>query len=51
VKNRINGITCRTEAGVRHCSKGSFLPGHRVTDFRISAAHRVKRVTVSFVVD
>jgi hypothetical protein len=51
VKNRINGITCQTDAGVRHCFKGAFLPGHRVTDFRISASHRVKRVTVSFVVD
>jgi hypothetical protein len=51
VKNRINGITCRTEAGARHCVKGAFLPGHRVTDFSISAAHRVKRVTVSFVID
>jgi hypothetical protein len=51
VKNRINGITCATEAGVRHCFKGAFLPGHRVTDFTISASHRVKRVTVSFVVD
>jgi hypothetical protein len=51
VKNRVKGITCQTDAGSRHCFKGSFVPGHRVTDFTISAHHRVKRVTVSFVID
>jgi hypothetical protein len=51
VKNRIEGITCQTDAGVRHCFKGSFVPGHRVTDFTLSAHHRVKRVTVSIVID
>jgi hypothetical protein len=51
VKNRIEGITCKTESGHRSCFKGTFLPGHRVTVFNISSAHRVTRVTVSFVID
>jgi hypothetical protein len=52
VKNLLNGIRCRTDAGARHCFKGSFRPGRRVTDFNISLPqHRVTRVTVSFVVD
>jgi hypothetical protein len=50
VKNRIQGIRCRTESGSRHCFKGSFQPGQRVTDFAISSG-RVIRVTVAFVID
>jgi hypothetical protein len=52
VKNGVQGIRCRTEAGSRHCFKGKFRPGERVTDFSISLpAHLVTRVTVAFVID
>jgi hypothetical protein len=52
VKNKVQGIHCRTDAGSRHCFKGSFRPGKRVTDFSISTpGHRVTRVTVGIVID
>jgi hypothetical protein len=52
VKNRVRGIHCRTDAGTRHCFKGSFRPGKRVTDFSISApGGKVTRVTVGIVID
>jgi hypothetical protein len=52
VKSGVQGIRCRTDAGSRHCFKGSFRPGERVTDFSISLpAHLVTRVTVSFIID
>ena len=50
VKNRIQGVQCRTESGTRHCFKGQFAAGERVTDFRIRQG-RVSRVTVAFVID
>jgi len=51
VANRVPGIRCRVEFGVDHCFIGSFLPGHRVTDFRIGPTGRVRSVTVGFVID
>ena len=52
VKSGVQGIRCRTEAGSRHCFKGKFQPGERVTDFSISLpGHLVTRVTVAIVID
>ena len=52
VRNRVNGVHCKTESGFRHCFKGQFQPGKRVTDFSISTpALRVTRVTVGIVID
>ena len=52
VKNGVQGVQCKTEFGSRHCFKGQFTAGHRVTDFSISTpAHRVTRVTVGIVID
>ena len=47
----LRGERCRTESGgFRHCWLGSFLPGKRVTDFRLKAG-RVTSVDVGFVID
>jgi hypothetical protein len=52
VKDGVQGIHCRTESGSRHCFKGKFKPGERVTDFSISLPdHLVTRVTVAIVID
>ena len=52
VKNGVQGIHCKTESGSRHCFKGRFKPGRRVTDFSISLPdHKVTRVTVAIVID
>jgi hypothetical protein len=47
------GARCRTEASdFRHCWTGRFLPGHRVTDYRIGVFTReVKSILVAFVID
>ena len=50
VRARVAGVRCRTESGFRHCFVGRFLPGRRVTDFRIRRGH-VTSVDVGFVVD
>jgi hypothetical protein len=50
VRARVAGVRCRTESGFRHCFVGRFLPGRRVTDFRIERG-RVTSVDVGFVVD
>ena len=50
VRARVPGVRCRTETGLRHCFVGRFLPGRRVTDFRIRGG-RVRSVTVGFVID
>ena len=50
VRARVAGVRCRTESGFRHCFAGRFLPGRRVTDFRIKRG-RVTSVDVGFVVD
>jgi hypothetical protein len=46
----VAGVRCRTESGFRHCFVGRFLPGRRVTDFRIRRGH-VTSVQVAFVLD
>jgi len=51
VAARVRGVRCRVEFGVDHCFIGSFLAGHRVTDFRIGPTGRVRSVTVGFVID
>jgi hypothetical protein len=51
VENGVQGVRCRTEFGSRHCFKGQFRPGRRVTDFSLSSAGRVTRVTVAIVID
>jgi hypothetical protein len=50
VRNRVPGVTCDSVSGVRSCHTNEFLPGQRVTDFRIRNG-RVNRVAVSFVID
>ena len=37
VRAGVGGIRCRTESGRRHCFKGRFEPGRRVTDFSLSS--------------
>jgi hypothetical protein len=50
VRAHVPGVRCRSETGLRHCTVGRFLPGRRVTDFRIRGG-RVSSVTVGFVID
>ena len=46
----VPGARCESQAGFANCFVGSFEPGRRVTDFRLSNG-RVSRVTVGFVID
>ena len=49
--NSVKGLTCEDlGANVRTCHTGDFLPGRRVTDFRL-ANGKVESVTVARVVD
>jgi hypothetical protein len=50
VRAKVAGVRCRTESGFRHCFVGQFLPGRRITDFRIKNG-RVTSVDVGFVID
>ena len=50
VRAKVPGVHCRAEAGFRHCFVGRFLPGKRVTDFRLERGH-VTSVQVAFVLD
>ena len=50
VRAKVTGVRCRTESGFRHCFVGRFLPGKRVTDFRLKRGH-VTSVQVAFVLD
>jgi hypothetical protein len=51
VRAKVKGVKCKTESGgFRHCYVGSFLPGKRVTDFRIKHG-KVTSVEVGFVSD
>jgi hypothetical protein len=45
----LSGVKCETIAGVRSCHTGSFLPGRRVTDFRIVSG-KVASVSVGLVI-
>ncbi|MEX2108965.1 MAG: hypothetical protein WD827_08790 [Solirubrobacterales bacterium] len=52
VRAGVAGVQCRTEYGFSHCWKGSFLPGQRVTDFRLDEpGGRVVSVNIGFVID
>jgi hypothetical protein len=52
VRAGVAGTQCRTEFRISHCWKGSFLPGRRVTDFRLSEPEgEVISVNVGFVID
>jgi len=52
VKAGVAGTKCITEFGFSHCSKGSFLPGTRVTDFLLDGpGGKVEAVVVGFVID
>ena len=49
--NTVKGLTCEdVGANMRTCHTGDFLPGRRVTDFRLSNG-KVESVTVARVVD
>jgi hypothetical protein len=50
VKAGVPGVRCEGSGTARHCYLGRFLPGRRVTDFRL-ASGRVTRVVVGFVID
>ena len=50
VRAKVAGVRCRSESGFRHCFVGRFLPGRRVTDFRIKRGH-VTSVDIGFVID
>jgi hypothetical protein len=50
VKARVHNVTCRNESGFKHCFVGKFLPGRKVTDFRLRNG-RVSSVTIGFVID
>ncbi len=52
VRAGVVGTQCRTEFGISHCWKGSFLPGKRVTDFKLSEPEgAVTSVSVGFIID
>jgi hypothetical protein len=51
VAARVPGVKCKVEFGADHCYLGEFLPGRRVTDFRITSTGRVGRVAVGYVID
>ncbi len=50
LRRRIRRARCRTEFRVRRCVLGRFLPGERVTEFRLRRG-RVAEVTVGLVID
>jgi hypothetical protein len=51
VRAGVRHVRCRTEFGHRHCSVGMFSPGRTVTDFQLSPAGVVTRVTLGYVID
>jgi len=50
LKAKVGGIKCETFGSVRSCHTGDFLPGKRITDFRISGG-KVTSVSVGLVID
>jgi hypothetical protein len=50
VKAKVSGITCENLGSVRSCHTNDFLPGKRITDFRI-AGGKVTSVSVGLVID
>jgi hypothetical protein len=51
VERFVRGARCMTRYGYRSCIVGSLRPGQTVTDFSVSGAGKVSRVTLSRVVD
>lgn len=51
VERLVREVRCMTRYGYRSCIVGSLRPGHVVTDFAVSRAQKVSRVTLSRVVD
>lgn len=51
VARSVRGVRCATRYGYRSCMVGGGRPGQIATDFSISGAGRVTRVTLSRVVD
>jgi hypothetical protein len=47
---RVHNVHCVNESGFRHCFVGQFLPGRKVTDFRLRNG-RVSSVSIGFVID
>lgn len=50
VKAKVPGVKCESLGSVRSCHTGDFLPGKRITDFRI-AGGKVSSVSVGLVID
>lgn len=52
VREKVRGVRCATEFGVRACTVGRFEPGRTVTTFRIDrSTGRVTRVSIGRVID
>jgi hypothetical protein len=52
VRAGIPGVRCRTEFGFRHCWRGRFRAGKRVTDLTFGGRNRrVTAVSIGFVID
>lgn len=51
VQRLVRGVRCATRFGYRSCTVGGGKPGQITTDFSISGAGKVSRVTLSRVVD
>ena len=49
--SKLTGERCITELGYRHCYLGKWNAGFVVTDFSISKAGRVTRITLGLVID
>jgi hypothetical protein len=50
VKAKVAGIKCENLGSVRSCHTNDFLPGKRITDFRIKSG-KVSSVSVGLVID
>ncbi len=51
VRQRVPGVKCLKEYGYRHCFVGIQKAGQVVTDFSLSTARRVTRISLSRVID
>lgn len=51
LRSGIKGLRCETSLGYRTCTLGVLRPGRLVTDFSLTSAGRVKRVTLGRVID
>jgi hypothetical protein len=50
VKAKVPGVKCENLGMVRSCHTGDFLPGKRITDFRMDGG-KVSSVSVGLVID